>query len=416
MSATVTSVTTPVFDPGLKSIKFFNGRLLSAEELTTEQRANGRAHERLGRALGDGVVRGLEVSAQLLTTPPTVTVQAGLAFNRAGQAVRLGNTTLVGLYAPAPTAANTGNVTPFAPCGPVAPGIYLGASGVYLLTIAPAAGTSGRAPVLGLADGTDKCNANYIVEGVQFGLVSLPVSASDLTNTAQLRNIVAAQCFGSGGPDPLADPFGSAPPQGAPPPQGLIEGLRGKTLTDAEVPLAVVGWTVGTGITFVDMWSARRRVARPDVADDTLLPIGNRYPAVGEACLLQFQDHLQTLLATTPTSLVATTAFKYLPPLGLLPLSSPTSAAGFIPSTFFKGLTVRNPIAIEGARAEAMVRASLDYPLVDLSTGEMFWLFQTRQNMQSHTAHPFVFFVTGQMPYFGESRFDVARYDFSAWT
>ncbi len=46
----------------------------------------------------------------------------------------------------------------------------------------------------------------------------------------------------------------------------------------------------------------------------------------------------------------------------------------------------------------------------------MIWLFQTRQNMQSSTAHPYLFFVTGEMPYFGEARYDAAYFDFAVYT
>jgi hypothetical protein len=436
MSNAVTSVTKPVFDQGLQSIKFFNGRLLSGEDLTAEQAANRYLHARTGRTVGEGIAHGLEVSPLTSASTPTVTVNAGFAFNRRGQSVRLGTTTNVGLYAPTPPAANATNaaaVTPFAPCGPAVPGAYLSATGVYLLTIAPTTGTSGVAPVLGLSDGTDKCNAKYIVEGAQFGLVKLPVSPGDLGSGALLRNIVAARCFGFG-TDPLVNPFGSPVPQTTPAPTGLIESLRGTTLTDDEVPLAVIGWNVDTGITFVDMWSARRRVSRPDNADDTVLPISDAYRALREAVLLQFQDHLQSLVAATPASTVATTTFQYLPPAGLLPLATSSSPAGFVAATFFQNVTTHGPIAIEGARAETVLRASFDYPQIDLTTGEMIWLFQTRQNMQASTppqssqtsaatqttptslAMPYLIFVTGQMPYFGDSRFDAAYFDFSSWS
>ncbi|HLK37677.1 MAG TPA: hypothetical protein VKU41_13045 [Polyangiaceae bacterium] len=414
MSAT--RVNTPFFDGGLTSIKFFNGRLLSGDDLSTEQTANIQARERLGLALGDGVVNGLEVTASGSATQPTVTVQSGLAFNRSGDAVQLANTVDVGLYAPAAPAANIPSPSPFTPCGPADLGVYLSTAGVYLLTIAPASGTQGRAPVLGLADGSDKCNAKYLLEGVQFRLAQLPIAASDLANTAQLRNIVAARCFGFT-VDPLIDPFGTLPPpQRTPAPQGIIEALWPDTLSLDEVPLAVVSWTANAGITFVDMWSARRRLSRSDAADDTVLPITRRDVARGEAILLQFQDQLQSILAGSPASFSATSAFKYLPPLGLLPLPSTASRVGFSQATFFQGLTVTGPIDIEGARAEAMIRESFRYPPVDLSTGEMFWTFQTRQNAQSSTARPYLFFVTGQMPYFGEARYDVARFDYAAWT
>ena len=404
---------TPFLSGGLKSIKFFNGRLLSGEDLTTEQAASREERERLGLAIGDGVVTGLEVAVTPGAASPTVTVQPGLAINREGDAVNLASPVDVSLYQPAsPSAPATTNgiPSPFAQCGPPLGGVYLSSAGVYLLTIAPAYGTQGRALVNGLLDGADACNAKYFVEGVQFRLVQLAFSPGDLAD-ARLRNIVAAKCFGFD-VDPLVDPFGPAPA-----PQGIVEALRPSALGDAEVPIAVLSWTPA-GIAFVDIWSVRRRVSRADAADDATLPIHGRDLARGEAILLQFQDQISSMLAGTPTTMVATSAFKYLPPAGLLPLYS-ASAPGFIQSTFFQGLTVRDPIDIEGARAEALLRTSLQYPPVDITKGalsEMLWTFRTRQNAQSTTAVPYVFFASGQLPFFGESRYNVAYFDFSSWS
>ncbi|HEY4011958.1 MAG TPA: hypothetical protein VGM06_01360 [Polyangiaceae bacterium] len=409
-----TSLQTPFFDGGLQSIKFFNGRLLSGEDLTTEQLANHEARQRLARAMGEGVVRGLEVTTGPSTTFPTVTVQAGLALNRAGDAVELTQTVSVGLYTSAAPAANLGNVSPFAQCTPIAPTAYLTNTGVYLLTIAPAMGTQGRAPVSGLSGG-GACNANYLVEGVQFNLVNLNVLAG--IGTPQLRNIVAAGCFGFG-MDPMVDPFG-APPAASATQFPWVEQLRrqGK-ISDAEVPLATLAWTTGTGIAFVDMWSARRRIHRRDTADDTVLPIRARDVARGEAMWLQFQDQLQSLFIGSPQTVTARDTFNYLPPVGLLPLAT-SSFVGFDLSTFFQGITTTGPLDIEGARAEAVVRTAFEYPAVDLTQNEMFWIYQTRQNAQAvktSGARPYVIFVSGQLPYFGEARFDVARFDYSVFT
>ena len=406
-----TTLMTPFLTGGLKSIKFFNGRLLSGEDLTTEQATSREERERLGLAIGDGVVTGLEVSVTSGASSSAVTVQPGLALNRQGDAVNLASAVDVSLFQPAtaasnPTTATNGTPSPFARCSPSLGGGYLSLSGIYLLTIAPAYGTQGRAAVNGLLDGADTCNAKYFVEGVQFRLVQLPFSPTELAD-GRLRNIAAAKCFGFDA-DPLVDPFGPAPA-----PRGLIESLRPSALSDAEVPLAILNWTP-SGIAFVDMWSARRRVSRSDRADDVTLPIGEGELARGEAMLLQFQDQVSSLLASFPASIVATTLFKYLPPAGLIPLYSQTST-GFVPPTFFQGLTVRDPIDIEGARAQALLRASTQFPPVELSTAEMFWTFRTRQNAQQAGAVPFLFFASGQLPYFGGSRYDVAYYDFASW-
>src|SRR5688572_12414582 len=83
---------TPVLAGGIQSVHFFNGRLLSAEDLLQEQSANRQARQRLGKALGDGVVYGLDVKKnQSMSTnaAPIVTVSEGLALNREGDALQL---------------------------------------------------------------------------------------------------------------------------------------------------------------------------------------------------------------------------------------------------------------------------------------------------------------------------------------
>src|SRR6185436_1962946 len=81
----------PVLDGGIHSINFFNGRLLSARDLTLEQSAYREADRRLGKALGEGVAYGLEVSkaANFKKDSPAVSVEAGLALNRRGQTLML---------------------------------------------------------------------------------------------------------------------------------------------------------------------------------------------------------------------------------------------------------------------------------------------------------------------------------------
>src|SRR4051812_48149119 len=83
---------TGILDNGIRSVNFFNGRLLSGEDLSQEQTANRTARRYLGQAVGEGVAYGLEVSqSQGVSTPsmPVVTVQPGLAVNRNGQTLAL---------------------------------------------------------------------------------------------------------------------------------------------------------------------------------------------------------------------------------------------------------------------------------------------------------------------------------------
>src|SRR5689334_7951386 len=136
MSAT--RLDTPFLDGGIRSTNFFNGRLLSREDMHREQAAERAIHERLGRALGAGVVHGFEVTAQAIggssITDPVVTVRAGLAVNRHGQTVALDRDVDVSLLKPATApAAATPGAGAFGACKPAEEGVYVTGTGVYLL-------------------------------------------------------------------------------------------------------------------------------------------------------------------------------------------------------------------------------------------------------------------------------------------
>src|SRR5438477_12711869 len=81
-----------ILDQGVRNENFFNGRLLTAGDLTAEQAANAQHQRQLGLAAGEGIVRGLEVSLisdGTGTGVPVVAVSNGLAINRSGGPVAL---------------------------------------------------------------------------------------------------------------------------------------------------------------------------------------------------------------------------------------------------------------------------------------------------------------------------------------
>jgi hypothetical protein len=49
-----------ILDQGIRNTNFFNGRILTADDLRTEQDANRQQHEQLGQAIGAGIVNGLD--------------------------------------------------------------------------------------------------------------------------------------------------------------------------------------------------------------------------------------------------------------------------------------------------------------------------------------------------------------------
>lgn len=413
---------TPILNDRTRSVNFFNGRLLTGEDLTAEQQANRVAHSLLGQAVGSGVAYGLEVTesaALSQVASPVLSVKRGLAINPNGGTLLLDSDTDISLVRPA--SPTTGGSSVFKECLPMQSGVYIAGAGVYLLTIGPASATQGLAEVSGVSTGTAPCNSKYKADGVQFRLVQLDLTLAELGDVNHLRNLVAYKCFGvADWAADVTDPFGTH--SGG---HGLIDQLRAaQTITGCEVPLAVLYWTATDGIVFVDMWAVRRALISKDLLDAWAPGAGRRRVADGIAMFLQFQEQIAELMespitVSTLTSIVATDSFRYLPALGLLPLSGTKGALGFDNARFFSGLTVRNPVYVEGAKLDALFGRSLIYPPIDLSTKEMLWLYWVRENMETIVVNPltqlqpYLVFTNGQMSFEGKSRFDLNYWDYA---
>src|SRR5262245_7433870 len=82
-------------DPRLTRTHYFDGRLLTAEDLTRDQIYLDQRLRELGRALGSGVMSGLRVSFERFTGRLTVT--PGQALTPAGRVLELGSTLTIDL-------------------------------------------------------------------------------------------------------------------------------------------------------------------------------------------------------------------------------------------------------------------------------------------------------------------------------
>src|SRR6267378_4043578 len=251
----------PLKEGGIRTVNFFNGRLLTSKDLSREQTARHEADARLGLAIGDGVAFGLEVSRDGQSDQPqapVVRVRAGLAVNRKGQTLRLTDDTSVALSRRFDAASSR---CIFAACDPITGSEYVAGAGIYVLTIAPAELAEGRAATNGLDQTNVRCNTDAVVEAVQFRLLAIdPLRYADLDNVSmQFRNRLAYRCFGiEARQQSVVNPWRVDPPQ-----YGLVDELRNVGLNDCEVPLALVYWT-GAGLQFVDMWAVRRGLLHPD--------------------------------------------------------------------------------------------------------------------------------------------------------
>jgi hypothetical protein len=418
-----TQILKPILDGGVRSINFFNGRLLTGEDLTREQAANREWLGRLGKLLGDGVAGGLFASP--VTGKPAVTVSPGLAMNSLGQSLQLSDTFEVSLLRPSsiPDDTLTAPAPPlkdFKDCVPPEQGIYRTGDGIYLLTIAPANGVDGSVPTNGLGNLAASCATRFLVDAVQFRMYSLTsaFTPAERADTTHLRNLMAGRCFGIANAKAfVTDPFG-APPASA----RLLDKL-GKKLPPTDVPLAVFHWTEAGGIDFIDHWSVRRRLAGPPGDDDWSPLLGDRRLAEAEAMMLQFQDHVDAIAAEADTveTVVATTSFDWLPPAGVIPLAGSPSFRGFHADIFFKGLKARDPIFIEGARVAPLLRRALQFPPMNLSEDQMLWVYHVRENamkadgLSGARVQPYAIFVSGQVPYDGGAAFDVGHWNYASF-
>jgi hypothetical protein len=192
------------------------------------------------------------------------------------------------------------------------------------------------------------------------------------------------------------------------------------------VPLGVLYWTLSDGLKFVDMWSVRRRISAPSASPRWLALMSDRRAGEAEAMFMQFEAQLDDLRRDPFVAITirARDHFRNVPAAGLLPISRSPVQLGFNEINFFDGLTTRgvirnantDPIIIEAAQVESILRHSLAYPPLDLASGVMLWVYHVRENVQAveqENKQSYLLFTSGHMPYFGDARFNVNRWSLS---
>ncbi len=402
----------PVLNDRTRSPNFFNGRLLTGEAMSEEQDAQRAVNELLGQALGDGVAYGLEVEVASLSTvtKPVLNVKSGVAVNRRGELLLLAGDTQVQLVRPAEDVPSP--TTIFRACTPVTNGTYVADAGVYLLTICSVRAGNGLAPVYGLGAAPSGCNIKDVIDAVEFRLLELPTK--DIPSDAYLRNTVAYRCFGV---DHLAD-FAKDPLGTTTEPRTLLDDIRGTELTDCDVPLAILYWTATGGVQFVDMWAVRRRLTNRTTLASSL-PFSDARLAVAEAMVAQFERHVTELIASSPTPnhLAARDWFRFLPPIGRIPLAT-GNYRGMAYRDFFDGRTYREPLFVNAAKIAPIFRAFVTTAPIDFSNQEMLWLYTVVQNARAaiESATPpqtYLLFAGGQIPYQAAAQFDVSYWNYS---
>lgn len=444
----------PVADQGALNSHFFEGRLLTGRDLRDQREAN-REHDRyLGRALGAGIIDGLEVELDGTHdgsdgNPPIVAVKKGLAVNRKGDVIGLPKDDIKLALS---RSIDQPDVAPadFYPCaGPPNHQHIPNGVGVYLIVMSPAAAYKERAPKSGLGDNgvVTGCGSRYIQEGVQFRLVELnvteldglseatrelleddllsqnnPVGKTEISRLSRLRNVLAHLCFGTEALFEYAvDPSAIINGDYSYLKYTAVDELRAlEALDDCDIPLALCYWTL-EGVAFVDMWSVRRSAWRRDEHRRQTPSLIQAHIVDAEAVRFQFQDQLRFIQAGAAVSsaVEALDYFLYLPPVGYVPVQSDVSSEGFLSETFFNGITAREPAFIEGARLVPVMQLAMTYWPIEPANEELIWLYRVRQNRQAietegdSVPQDYIIFASGHSPYAGNARFNVAKWDYS---
>ena len=394
----------PFVEHGIKHTHFFEGRLLTAQDLRDQQQAERSHDAQIGRALGAGVLNGLHVSVDHAGAdgkPPVLKVAQGLAINADGDVIEVAEEYVKVQLAR--SLEETSDDALFATCGgPLRDTEELpDGVGVYLLVMLPAQTLQGRAAKSGLGDdGVVKgCGSRHQVVGVQFRLVSLSLmnyklltdnfdisllgmeasTEEKIKTLSLLRNYLAYLFLEKDTSSINALPSTSQTFNTFQQLQSALEVLHNnEDVLSCEVPLALLYWDLG-GVQFTDNWSVKR-LARQYVSAG----LKNVSPSFGVERFLQFVDHLQYLMdsALQMDMQAAEELFRYLPPVAYVPVQGAGSSQGVNASTFFDSFTRGIDTHLLTNKFYELYQESLHYASVDLNSKPYLNTFALRENRQ----------------------------------
>lgn len=331
-----------VITPGRTRPLYFDGRFLTAADLTADQEYVRNRLADLGRALGFGVVSGLRVSPAVMNAQPGVNITPGHGITPSGE--------LVALAPPGPhfVAFNDLDVQQrvelqlgLRSAPRVTTTTQRLRTGLFVLALRPVEYSAN--PVASYPttlDGVRSVRDGDTIEAVAITLVPYTDRSPASATPAQRRAQVAREVF--------------------------FERSRDTTLQDA-LPLAVLQFEAGR-LVWLDEQLARREVGTESGLAVTLNP---RPRAVLEAWFAQYRDQLADVAASGP--FLASQVFSALPPVGPVPAASIDWEQGFeagLRQSFFPPAADVEFSFVAEDELPVLVSEGLGLPPIDLRASE----------------------------------------------
>ena len=348
MTESAISLNQPVAASGAARTFFFNGRLLSAEDLRREQALRENGQSQLARLIGCGIAAGLEVGGD--SGSSALSIGAGLGVTPSGLVIDIDNLDLD--LAGSAGGARSGG---FATCAAAMANLASPAAGLYLLVLTPTWIGSGRAATL-LGE-VGACNRNVEQPAVRARLlgVSAPSGATEQT----VRNQVAHALLAPDDPAAvLSNAAAAEVPSGALRLIGWWPASSAPTLSADDLPLALLRIDQNAEVVWLDGAAARRRIAPPPgLAGDTFWRTSHAIEM--EAFARQFVDQLadEAALLKKDQNAPGAAAFAALPPVALLSKAQLDLLFAFFATSL---ALAREPFTVDRGEFVQAMREGLD--------------------------------------------------------
>jgi len=331
-----------IVDSGRHRPFYFDGRFLTADDLTADQNYIRARQSDLAQAMGAGVIRGLMVGlgTQAASNSPTLVIEPGIGLTPAGDLVNVDTRQTIPINALPQTAQLDVQLGL-----KVLPGASaVNRSGLFVLALRPiefsATPTTAYPTTL---DGQRTVRDGDIFEATAITLIPYPDRAG-VENANAKRARVAREVF--------------------------FERQQTGVLQEA-LPLAML-CLEGGALRWLDVYMVRREVG----AESTLAAgLSQRPRALLEAWLQQHQDHLDDVdTATVQAGFAAVRQFEALPPVGPMPAStlrfeSPLGQLTLLQSYFPPQVDCEFAF-IPSDELAALVQESLALPPIDLRAAD----------------------------------------------